>query len=85
MGKMLKERRESDDLYNIYSYAEDDTEDPALKDEELNQKLVENENLAKEKLEKVTKIFFLSPFCLSTDGSFFRHHNASFIVLIVLN
>ncbi|XP_071541296.1 uncharacterized protein [Panulirus ornatus] len=57
VGRMLKERRESDDLYNIYAYAEDEIEDPALQDEELNQKLVENESVAKEKLEKVFQEF----------------------------
>nr|XP_053655692.1 glutamic acid-rich protein-like [Cherax quadricarinatus] len=54
---MLKERRESDDLYNIYSYADDDIEDPALKNEELNQKLTENESIAKDKLDKIFQEF----------------------------
>ncbi|XP_045625109.2 death domain-associated protein 6 [Procambarus clarkii] len=57
VGRMLKERRESDDLYNIYSYADDDVEDPAIKDEDLNQQLTENESIAKDKLEKIFQEF----------------------------
>lgn len=53
VGKMLKYRRESDDLYSIYSYADEEGEDPALESEELNDKLKENEKAAEEKLNKV--------------------------------
>lgn len=53
VGKMLKYRRESDDLYSIYSYVDEDIEDPAKEDEELNNKLTENEKVAQEKLDKV--------------------------------
>lgn len=55
VGKMLKYRRESDDLYSIYSYVDEDGEDPAKEDEELNNRLNENEKLAQEKLNKVRK------------------------------
>lgn len=50
---MLKYRRESDDLYSIYSYVEEDVEDPAKENAELNDKLNENEKIAEEKLNKV--------------------------------
>lgn len=53
VGKMLKYRRESDDLYSIYSYADEEGEDPALESEELNDKLKENEKAAEEKLNNV--------------------------------
>ncbi|XP_050714491.1 death domain-associated protein 6-like [Eriocheir sinensis] len=53
VGKMLKYRRESDDLYSIYSYADEEGEDPALEDEELNDKLKQNEKAAEEKLNKI--------------------------------
>lgn len=50
----MKERRESDDLYNIYGYAEEEeVPDPAAEDDELNRKLQENETIAKQKLDKV--------------------------------
>ncbi|KAK3857392.1 hypothetical protein Pcinc_036355, partial [Petrolisthes cinctipes] len=57
IGKVLKERRESDDLYNIYSYGDDETDDPANTDTQLNQKLIDNESIAKDKLEKVFQEF----------------------------
>lgn len=54
VGRMLKDRRESDDLYSIYSYMEDEEkEDPAKYDEALNSKLNENEKIASENLEKI--------------------------------
>lgn len=53
VGRMLKERRESDDLYNIYGYAEEEMPDPAAEDDELSRKLQENETIAKQKLDKV--------------------------------
>lgn len=56
VGRMLKDRRESDDLYSIYSYMEDEEkEDPARHDEALNSKLNENEKIASENLEKVRR------------------------------
>ncbi|XP_047496791.1 death domain-associated protein 6-like [Penaeus chinensis] len=53
VGRILKERRESDDLYNIYGYAEEEVPDPAAEDDELSRKLQENETIAKEKLDKI--------------------------------
>lgn len=53
VGRMLKERRESDDLYNIYGYAEEEMPDPAAEDDELSRKLQENETIAKQKLDKI--------------------------------
>ncbi|KAK7068858.1 hypothetical protein SK128_018231, partial [Halocaridina rubra] len=57
VGRILKDRRESDDLYCIYSYVDDELPDPAATDEELAQKLNENESLAKENLDKVFQEF----------------------------
>lgn len=53
---MLKYRRESDDLYSIYSYVDEEGEDPALKNEELNSVLKENEKVAEEKLNNVRRM-----------------------------
>ncbi|CAL4119857.1 unnamed protein product, partial [Meganyctiphanes norvegica] len=53
VGKMLKDRRESDDLEIFYSRADDALEDPGSKDEDLDRKLAENEEVAREKIDKV--------------------------------
>ncbi|XP_045134935.1 death domain-associated protein 6-like isoform X2 [Portunus trituberculatus] len=57
VGKILKYRRESDDLYSIYSYVEEEGEDPAKQDEALDQQLKENEKIASENLNKVFQDF----------------------------
>merc|ERR1739840_9375 len=53
VGKMLKDRRESDDLEIFYSRAQEEPEDPGSKDDELEKKLTENEEVARVKIEKV--------------------------------
>ena len=55
VGKMLKNRRESDDLYSIYSYIEDEGEDPAVHDQALDQQLNENEKIGTDNLNKVRR------------------------------
>ncbi|XP_076068919.1 uncharacterized protein LOC143041098 isoform X2 [Oratosquilla oratoria] len=62
VGKMLKERRQSDDLYSIYAYVPPSKEgevdkDPAANDTDLNQQLLENEKTAREKTEKIFELF----------------------------
>ncbi|KAK8399964.1 hypothetical protein O3P69_002973 [Scylla paramamosain] len=57
VGRMLKFRRESDDLYCIYSYVEEEGEDPARQDEGLDHQLMENEKIAIENLNKVFQEF----------------------------
>lgn len=54
VGRELKERREHDDLYSIYSYAAPDLPpDPATKDPDLAARLNDNAELAQDKLSKV--------------------------------
>ena len=53
VGKMLKERRESDDLLSIYSYSTSDIPDPAVADSQLAATLGQNAELAQENLAKV--------------------------------
>ncbi|KAB7507511.1 Death domain-associated protein 6 [Armadillidium nasatum] len=54
----LKDRREKDDLYCIYAYADGNVEmDPGDIDPELGQKLSNNEKVAKDNLEKVFKFY----------------------------
>ncbi|KAF2368028.1 hypothetical protein FHG87_001201 [Trinorchestia longiramus] len=53
VGKMLKERRENDDLYSIYSYCDSDVPDPASQNPDLASTLDENARIASEKLVKV--------------------------------
>lgn len=57
VGRMLKNRRESDDLYCLYSYVEEEGEDPAKQDETLDRLLMENEKIAIENLNKVFQEF----------------------------
>lgn len=54
VGRELKERREHDDLYSIYSYATPDLPpDPATKDADLAARLNDNAEIAQDKLSKV--------------------------------
>ncbi|XP_018006851.1 uncharacterized protein DDB_G0283697 [Hyalella azteca] len=57
VGKMLKERRENDDLYSIYSYCDSDAPDPATQNPELAAILDENAVVASNKLSKVFQEF----------------------------
>lgn len=53
---MLKERRESDDLYSIYLYADSEEADPARENEELAEKLDNNASIASKNLSQVRLI-----------------------------
>ena len=77
VGRILKDRRESDDLYNIYSYVDNSDDDPAAKDEDLEKKLSNNGTIAKEKLDRVS---VLSYFCIITIFSRLGSlHNSNFL------